>query len=436
MKKLKVAYICTVSNQLLYNHLSFENSAIKNFIRFLFKKKKEVFAERAPWNTILFESFTQINDIELHPIVLIKDLKTKRQDFTIDGIHYHFIQAQKISLDFLFNPSNNILQHFRRNRKLIKSVIEEISPDVINLVGAELTQMSISGLDLDENKYPLFLSMQTALSDPDFLKNYPMEESWYQKASTVEQALFKKFQYIGSDSEWYRSIAKLYNPNAQMLRFHFCSKLDIDYLNLNVEKEFDFVYYATNLNKAGADALQAFAQAYKKNNTLTLNLIGDYSQEFKSYLLDIIDNNSINRNNVIFSGFFTHHKDALQQVLKSKFALVPIKIDIISGTIREAMLLGLPTVSFITKGTPAINRKKECILLSPIGDYVGMGENMLKLVNNPQYAEELKKNALEYAQAIGDTKKNIRILADTYHAIYENFHTGKEFPNYVKESIY
>ena len=93
--------------------------------------------------------------------------------------------------------------------------------------------------------------------------------------------------------------------------------------------------------------------------------------------------------NVTFTGELPTHEDVLENVATARVALLPIKIDFIPGTIREASALGLPIVTSITDGTPLLNEKRNCVLLSEGGDHVSMAENMINLLDNPDLADEL-----------------------------------------------
>ena len=316
---------------------------------------------------------------------------------------------------------------------LTKKIVNEIHPDVINMIGAECPFYTLVGLEFDINKVPFILTLQTALSDPDFLKNYPMESHIYEENVQVEQALFKHCHYIAHDSYWYREVAARYNPTAQFLRYtFFMPKYDID---TNVKKEFDFVYYAANISKAGADAVEAFGLAYKDNPNLTLNIIGDYSVSTYVQLMERVKELDLEKN-VTFSGYLPTHVDALKQVIKSRYGLVPIKIDLISGTIIECIILGLPVVTFKTKGTPRINDNGEAVLLSDIGDYQDMANNMLRLVNDETLGRSMVKKAREFYTNIWELNQATHRLTDIYHSVYENFHNGSEIPAKLVESVY
>lgn len=435
-KKLKVAFICHTSNSDIRRHLHLTNYKFENCIRRLLGKRQKKYVDNSRWSTLLFKEFETINDIELHPIILHPGMKREMETFEMKGIYYHCIKQQSDRIEWMFNRSVDIKEHYRPNRKRAMKVIKGICPDLIILQGAECPFISSIGLDIDTTKYPFFLAMQTGLSDPDFLKMYPMEEKWYKKCVMIEQELFRKSSYIGTDSSWYRSIAHKYNPKAYLLRYHYCSDTDFSFLDHTVKKEFDFVYYAADISKAGEDAVNAFAIAWQENHNLTLNLIGTYSQEFRDHILQILTIHGVDIQNVTFSGYFPSHADALQQVLRSRFALVPIKIDIISGTVREAILLGLPLVTYITKGTPFLNKGEERVLLCEVGDYEKMAANMLKLVKDPAYANQLRNKALAYGRSIWNNTKAMRVLADTCHEICDNYHSGTKFSDEVTECIY
>lgn len=435
MKKLKVAYICHVSNTQIRSNLKLSNLKFENLIRKILGKRKVQYRDYSIWNTLCFKEMEKIEDIELHAIIPHPGMKETTQEFTINGIHYHCFRQRSERIEFLLNRSKDLKQHYIFNRKHISNFINKIKPDVINIIGAEGVFYSLSAFDIDTKQYPILLAMQTALSDPDFAKLYPMDKHTYTQLVDIEQELFKRVQYIGTDVNWYREIAHRYNPQLKDVRFHFCTNTIFN-INKEVPKEYDFVYYAACINKAGDDAILAFSKAYKKNKSITLNLIGQYDPCYYEHLRKILIKEGVNLKNVTFSGYYPSHQEALQQVVRSRFALVPIKIDIISGTVREAMTLGLPIVTFKTKGTPSLNKNSACVLLSEIGDYDDMANNMLKLIESPKLANKLRQNALAYVKDNWDTTKNIKLLADTYHAIYENFHNAKPLPPEICNTLY
>lgn len=435
MDKLKVAVICHVSNAEIRQNLDLESWTLKRLIKKILGRRSTINSDYSVWNTLMFHEFEAIEDIDFHAIILHPGMKYSLQEFDIRGIHYHCIKQDMETFSGKVFKNRNIFKCFWHNRKWIARVIDDIQPDVINLIAAESPFISLAGIDIDTTKYPFMVSMQTALSDPDFIENYPMNKVDYERRCEVEQAVLRRTKYIATDSSWYRAIAKQFNPGAEFLRYHFCVPNDFSMLNKNIEKEYDFVYFSNNINKAGDDAVKAFAIAHRQNPSLTLNMVGGYDDEYYTHINMLMIELGV-KDNVTISGYYSTYNDALQQVLRAHNALIPIKVDIISGTIREAMMLGIPVVTYATKGTPALNKEKKTILLSSINDYKDIANNMLRLVSDSVFREELIRNSEIYCQSKWDSRKNMLMQAKTYHCVYRHFHQKTPLPNEVTECLY
>ncbi len=430
--KLRVALICHVSNETIRSHVSLKKYPLWKIIKFL-KGKPTNYRDYSIWNTLLFKEFEHINDIELHAVIPHPDMVYEKQSFEYKGIYYHcFRQDLEMFSHFLGTNKKSIFEQYQHNTRSIIQIVNELNPDMVVMMGAEGPFFNLSGLEIDTRKIPFLLVLQTAMSDPDFMKLYPISESSYKARCECEQALFRHTHYIATGCEWYRQIVRIYNNDAIFTNFHFCTPIyQIPTAN---KKEYDFSYWAANINKAGDDAIEAFALAHKKNPALTLNMVGGYTAEFKNHLDNRMRELGI-ENSVHFSGFLPSHKDALVEVTKAKYALVPIKIDIISSTIREAMIFGLPVVTFITHGTPHLNDERETVLLSKIGDYEDMANNMLRVSSDNILADRLVENGRWYCKHFFDNKRGARIVADIWHAVYENFHYGTLIPDKLTKTV-
>lgn len=424
-KKIKVALICHVSNSDIRSHISLRKFPLWKLIRKV-KGKSTLYRDYSVWNTLLFKEFENIDDIELHAIIPHPDMVHERDDFELNGIFYHcFYQDLEQISHFLGFNKKNIFEQYKRNTRNITSIVSELNPDMVVMMGAEGPFFNLSGLKIDVEKIPFLLILQTTMSDPDFRKYYPISEESYRDRCLCEQALFKHVHYIASDSAWSRGIASRYNSKAIFVRHQFCTP--VYQINASENKKYDFVYWAANINKAGDDAIEAFALAFKKNPTISLNMVGGFTEDYKHRLMSRMKELGISEN-VHLTGFLPSHQDALTEVTKARYALVPIKIDIISSTIREAMILGLPVITFVTHGTPHLNDERETVLLSEIGDYEGMANNMLKLVSNKELAKKLVENGHLYYRDYMENSKGMRVAADVYHAVYEHFHNGTPIP--------
>lgn len=107
--------------------------------------------------------------------------------------------------------------------------------------------------------------------------------------------------------------------------------------------------------------------------------------------------------------------------------MLPLKIDLVSGTIRESMACGLPVVTTITPATPILNKKRECVLLSETGDHKAMAENMLRLVRDPQYASTISDNCVQTANERITNKEIVENYIKVYYDCLKDFsQTSKE----------
>ena len=92
----------------------------------------------------------------------------------------------------------------------------------------------------------------------------------------------------------------------------------------------------------------------------------------------------------------------------------------ISGTIREAMACGLPVVTTRTPETPSLNKDRESVLISDMGDFKGMADNMIRLVDDNIFAEQIRKNGIQTVRMRYHNAKFMSDLKDTYYSVLSN----------------
>lgn len=76
------------------------------------------------------------------------------------------------------------------------------------------------------------------------------------------------------------------------------------------------------------------------------------------------------------------------------------------------------------------------MLICEVGDYEKMVAIVLKLVGNPAYANQLREKALAYGRNVWNSTTAMRVLADTCHEIFDNYHSGTPFSDEVTECLY
>lgn len=390
MKKIKVVWICWFVNRKVHGTI---DKRIPLWRRILGRKKTSLMVDEiARWNTNAISEFEKYDDVELHVICPYSNMKNSMEEFEKDNIHYHIFSNQMDSFITLL-----LIKCYRKffcnepafscNRKIIRQLIKDIKPDVIHVMGAENAFYSKAFLDIPD-EIPSIIQLQTLLSDPEISKSYPSLR--YRIPSEI--AILKKAIYIGTSVERYRQIIKdIINESATFLNISLALT---EKPNMEArEIIYDFVYFAANINKAVDLVIEAFAIAHKKRPNITLDIIGGYDDVFKA----VIDKRIVDlgiTGNVRFEGRIPAYEDVINQVRKARFALLPLKTDIVSSTIREAMANGLPTVTTITSGTPSLNKTMECVLLSDIGDHQAMANNMLRLLDDSTLAQKLSFNSI------------------------------------------
>ena len=413
---IKVALICNLSNDKIRKVLHQRIPWYEIIGRKLLLKSPPTLTDFAQWNTNAIEELSKINNIELFVIAPAKFMVRKECCWVDGNVHYHFFRDED---DFLINKigfiiSPHLYAKYEKNRSVIRHYLNRIKPDIVHIIGAENPNYSLSALDVDQN-VPLIIQLQTLMSDPEFRHNYIGPRASYNYRADVEKKIIQRANYVASTVKAYRqTILNCIKPNVSFLDLSFPLTEQI-YKENEIPKSFDFVYFASDISKACDLALEAFGLAHAKYPAITLDIIGNYTDSYKSQLQEILLKYDI-EDSVTFEGRLPTHEDVLSQIRKSKFALLPLRIDIISGTIRESMANGLPVLTTLTQGTPTLNNDYQCVLLSEIGNHYALAENMCKLLEDEELAETLKKNGYKKTSS---RRSNAAIVADWVKAYEE-----------------
>lgn len=426
-KKIKVVWIATFKNAELRNNLQFK---IPFFLKFAMKLygKKTLSSETdsAQWVTNGIKEFKTFKDIELHVITYATNLKDKIQNFVLDGVHYHIYNSSCFSFAGQLKKKFGLLDfEHKRDRATIKQMVAEINPDIVHLIGAENPHYSLSALDVPKEK-PLLVSLQTLMNAPGFLENYPISKESYEYRSSNEKRVLERADYISTRNEINKGyILKEINDKAVFLHLRLAIGID-PIIDKTIEKKYDFVYFANNINKAFDDALECFAIAKKRHPQITMNVIGSYGEAYIQKVKQRISELSLTES-ITFEGRLETHTDVMLGIQKSRFALLPLKVDLISGTVREAMRHGLPTISTVTPLTPELNEKRESILLSKIGDYEAMANNMCRLLDDARLAQQLSENGIKTIEERYCNSAYMEQWRRGYYEIIDNFYNNTPF---------
>lgn len=410
-RSLKVVWICHFSNEDIRKKLPLS--------------KRKNYSDFAPWVNNLIKEFEQLDNIDLHIIAPHRGLLKTTYSFESHKIKYHLFKPdlpivhKTIPTKFYLNDNLRYLI----NRFFIKRFLKRIKPDIINLIGAENPYYSISALDIKST--PVYLSCQTVYSNP-LRKVHSVSVKPY--IWDVELKIHNKIKYFGCVGRMHRDLVMKNNPNARVFKMFFPLQKPKQVKQL--AKKTDFVFFAAGVTKKKGieDAIEALAIVVKHYANITLNVVGSVNPDYKQHLLDKIKNHHLEKN-IIFHGYFPVHADMHQHITSARFALLPVKLDVIPSAVIEAIFLDLPVVTYKTTGTPYLNRDNQSVLISEIDDITGLADNMLKLLNSPDLALSLRKNAKKFVENEFDNTSSALRLVNNYKAVIDNYYNNTTIPN-------
>lgn len=417
MRKIKIVWICHFSNNQIREKLPLSSIWFSNLLIRIFGNRMIFrYTDFAPWINTLIKEFERLDEIELHIIAPHRGLKRLIYEFALNGIHYHFFRPGISTIvDKTIKKLFKLKPNYTLNRLLVKRTLKKINPDIVNLIGAENPYYSSTALDI--SRTPLYVLLQTVLSTPFNDKhNYFVDKNLLR----VEKEIFLATEYFGTASRVYHDCVTKLNPKANVFEFWFPT-IKPPEVGIQVKK-FDFVFFSSQIkqSKGIEDAIDALSIVQKNYRDVKLNIIGSCSSSYKKMLDAKISDLGL-KENITFSNYFPTHTEMFKQVMKSKIALLPHKIDVISSTIREAMFMGLPIVTYKTTGTPLLNSVNQTVLISDIGDIQHLAFNMLKLLDDPDLALSLSRNAKELAERLFDNTMIAKKLIRDYEAIINHY---------------
>lgn len=421
---MKVLLVAGFLDEEVRNQGIFRNNTILPFLVRLFGLPRRVgeLLDHAPWIRSTISFFENKEEIELHVAGPQIRLKRRLVEYSVRGVHYHFYRSEWSSFLRMFKWYWG-WKRLQISGFYLKTIVKHIKPDIIVLSGTENPVVSVSVLSI--NQYPCYCLCQTIYNNP--------ERALYAKPKRINQRteldLFDNLRYFGVYSSLHYRLLKEKALHTTIFKFNF--PLQPKCLSpIRVDKQYDFVNFALmhGPRKGTTDSIQALAYVKKHFPNVTLNIVGGCDNEVKKSLMEIIQKLNL-INNVFFTSFFENNNELFLHIQKSRFAVLPCKLDHMSATMAQAMQLGLPLVVYKTTGTPTFNREKECVLIAEKGNVEELAQHMLTLLEQPKKAAQLAKNAREYQEMKAEYNKGNgdRLIAN-FKAIIENYHYGTPIP--------
>lgn len=399
-RKLKVVWICHFSNTEIQFRLSI-GKPVNEF---------------APWIPNTIKGFEDKSDVELHVIAPHEYLKNYSH-FFMRNIHYHFIP---IGIPYFHRHwpgffRYDILTNFKPFRQYVRFIIEKIKPDIINLIGAENAYYSSSILDYFR-EYPCLITIQGFISQ--LKHDIPLNIDVKRKIMIEEKILRTCRNFCGEqDSLTYIS---RYNSDINFFKFYFPINANYATNIPDLKIKYDCIYFGQlSKIKGTEDFIKVISELKIKLPEIKACIVGPGDP--KPFFRIAEAHNVIN--NIQFVGFVESQKILFEFVKSSSIFLAPPHKERVSSTIREAMSLKIPIIAYATGGIPYINEFSENILLVETGDYQGMAQKALILLQNDQLRKKISERAYKYCVNEYGLNRNCERLISAYETILMDYKT-------------
>lgn len=427
MDKIKIAYICHFSTELVRRRLHLRSFFWGNILRQIGRKPLLSYNDAGVWNADIIKAFENNAEYECHVISHHLGLRAKHQLLSIDGVCYHFIQEKENLIEKIIDTllKREHKQEMDAPAQRINDIVGEIQPDIVIVCGAENPIYSSSVLKI--NNKPIYVLLQTLLNDPKRLSMGVGNEL----RRDLEKKVLAKARYFGSFNHSEKDFILQLNPQAICLRIVFPFSCPQDYEE--VSKEFDFVFFANGLsrNKGAEDALTAFATVVRHYPSATLNMIGNCSEEVKKHLVTIMKENRMT-NNVTLHDHFPSKNDVIRQVKKARYAVLPSITAPLNSTVREVMMLGIPAIVYETSAIRVINTCNQNVLTAKMEDIEDLGQRMLFAYNHPREMNEMAISAQQYAKSNFTVEAVAKTMVADIKAIIGEYYYQTPIPQELK----
>lgn len=408
MQVKHVFLFCNYTSGVTRSHLHLSNLKVDNVLRSLLHVPTLKYIDAAPWIEAFIKYFQTQEEYVLHIVAIQMGMKKATEHFVENRIHYHYIRSGlgifNKMLDKLFSIQEKKGFPIYQNR--FEKTLSGITPDLVMICGAENPDYATAFLN---NKCPnKLVILQTLMNDP---KRIAMGVSTEYRREIEDKVIRHANHFAVPDSQWIGYI-KSVNPNAVCHPFTFPTIEPI--VDKNTIKQYDFVFFAGILgrNKGTNDVVSALAIVAKKFPHVTLNLIGSADEAYMAELRQQIKDERLEKN-IVMTPPFPVREDVFKQVIKSRCAVLSGITASLNSTVREAMLMGMPTITYETLDTIKINQEELCIITAKMEDVLNLAEKMEYAFTHINEIKLIAKHGECYAQrhfsqtAFNDSFSNI-----------------------------
>ncbi len=421
---MKIVLITGFTDEEVRRNLSFaNNSRLFHGLIKLFRLPTRVgeFLDCAPWVKSMILYFEKSEDVELHVIGSHIRLKHAIEEFQMRGVYYHYYR-QDFSSFLRLIGNYKIWKRLQLGGRRVKKIVNTINPDIVLLSGSENPAYSVTVLSVPN--YPRLCLCQTVYNDPERKKTNKLIKE-------CESDVFSTLVYLGVYCKKHYDLLEQQYQGKKIFKYNYPPRnVGSKIVLASIEKEYDFVNFAFNHSSAKGtqDSIKALAIVRQSHPNVTLNIAGGCSASLRKELDELIEELNL-QHNVVFTPFFENRADMLTHIKKSRFAVLPCKLDNVSGTMLQAMTRGLPVVVYETPGTNNFNKKETCALIAKMNDVDGLAKHMKTLLEDRELVEVIKANGIKHReQERLDDQKNWEKMVKNFQTIIDNYHNGTLIP--------
>jgi glycosyltransferase involved in cell wall biosynthesis len=346
---------------------------------------------------------------------------------------------------------NNIIYYLiPKNKKNLsvnwKLALDEFRPEIIHIHGTESSHnyslikvcghtpvvVSIQGIISSiEKQYYAGMEFKDLFLKPTFrdiakFDTLPLARRKFKKQSETEIKMLNSIQYVIGRTPWDYANIKAINPGLHYLHCDEALRETFYKFNYDLSKAVRhtiFVSQASYPIKGFHILLKAAALLKKDFPDIKIYVAGQdmlgksFKQKIKisgygQYVKNLINKLGL-EDNVQFAGHL-NESEMVTRLLKSHVFVLPSSIENSSNSLAEAMLIGVPCVAAYTGGTPSMLEEGKCGLLYPFMEYPMLAENIRKLFNDDELANELSMAA----QQIACSRHDRKLIASQTFQIY------------------
>ncbi len=422
--KIKVAMICHFSTTEVRDHLPLKR---ENYIYQIVRKllglpaRNKGYGDIACWDKYIINAVKERSDIDLYVISAHNGLRRSKVSFEMDGINYCFVRCEISTMLKRIILNNRLWRKINPMTPIIVKEIKSFNPDLVLLVGAENAYYSSSILSIHD--YPIYVLCQTVYNNPEF-------GTLDKKNASTELEILKKEKYLGVNSEKFYHLLRKLGYDKYIFSFKWPLNGSKFIPKPCENKSYDFINFAVQMSRSKGfhDSIEALAIVKRKYPNVKLNLVDGGTDEARAELKKMIIELNLEEN-VSFTPFFPDQNDLFQHLQSARFAVLPCKVDNISGTQLQSMEYGLPVVCYKTTGTPSLNEDKQCVLIAEMNNIADLANKMTMLMDNPKLAEKLRFNSFEFAEKRAqDSQQYMPHLVDNFKVIIENYKYDTPIP--------